>query len=218
MVTPAKLPTKLHLKYIEIITKGKEYYYKNPLIMKYMINNLFRKNTKESIENYINIPEPNMSTEFLVQTPIEKMIYDNALLSRLYLHAFQITSNHEFKRTAERTLNHIIDDLASPEGGFYSALDADSEGEEGTFYIWTTEEIRESLGNDLAATFEAYYGVSDSGNFEGKNILHISQHFEEISGEKENDQILAKLENARNLLLQARESREHPFRDEKILS
>ena len=148
----------------------------------------------------------------------EKMLYDNALLSRLYLHAFQITSNHEFKRTAERTLNHIIDDLASPEGGFYSALDADSEGEEGTFYIWTTEEIREILGNDLAATFEAYYGVSDIGNFEGKNILHISQHFEEISGEKENDQILAKLEKARNLLLQARESREHPFRDEKILS
>ena len=95
-------------------------------------------------------------------------------------------------------------------------MDADSEGEEGTFYIWTTKEIREILGDDLAPTFEAYYGVSNGGNFEGKNILHISQHFEEISGD--DDQILAKLEKARNLLLQARESREHPFRDEKILS
>ena len=148
----------------------------------------------------------------------EKMLYDNALLSRLYLHVFQITSNHEFKRTAERTLNHIINDLASPEGGFYSALDADSEGEEGTFYIWTKKEIREILGDDLAPTFEAYYGVSDAGNFEGKNILHVSEHFETISGKKESNQIRGQLEKARNLLLQARRSREHPFRDEKILS
>ena len=150
----------------------------------------------------------------------EKMLYDNALLSRLYLHAFQITSNHEFRKTAERTLNHILRDLASPEGGFYSALDADSEGEEGTFYIWTKDEVHEILGDSLAPIFEAYYGVSDTGNFEGRNILHISQDFEAISGKEsqENDRIVDNLEKARNLLFRARESREQPFRDEKILS
>ncbi len=150
----------------------------------------------------------------------EKMLYDNALLSRLYLHAFQVTSSHEFKRTAERTLDHIIQDMASPEGGFYSALDADSEGEEGTFYIWAKSEIREILGDTLAAPFEAYYGVSDTGNFEGKNVLHISQTSKDFA-EKEGLQITEfedQLERAKTLLFQARESREKPLRDDKILA
>jgi len=150
----------------------------------------------------------------------EKMLYDNALLSRLYLHAFQVTSSHEFKKTAERTLDHIIQDMASPEGGFYSALDADSEGEEGTFYLWTKPEIREILGDTLAAPFEAYYGVSDLGNFEGKNVLHISQDLKDFAEKKGmgSAEIQDQLERAKTLLFEARESREKPLRDEKILS
>jgi uncharacterized protein YyaL (SSP411 family) len=150
----------------------------------------------------------------------EKMLYDNALLSRLYLHAFQLTSNQEFKTTAERTLDHIVQDMSSPEGGFYSALDADSEGEEGTFYIWTKTEIYKILGDTLASLFTSYYGVSDMGNFEGKNILYISQDLKNIAEKEglEYNELQQQLEKARELLFQARESREKPFRDDKILS
>ncbi len=104
----------------------------------------------------------------------EKMLYDNALLSRLYLEAFQATGDAFYRRIAEETLDYILRDMTNPEGGFYSAEDADSEGVEGKFYVWTPEEIKNVLTPEEADQAIRYWGVSEAGNFEGKNILNVS--------------------------------------------
>ncbi len=108
----------------------------------------------------------------------EKMLYDNALLARVYLHAGQALGEERWMRVARETLDWALRDMRGPEGGFYSALDADSEGEEGRFYLWDEDEIRETLADAGIATEEVerllgYWGVSPAGNFEGRNILHI---------------------------------------------
>jgi uncharacterized protein YyaL (SSP411 family) len=100
----------------------------------------------------------------------EKMLYDNALLARAYLHGWQVTGDGLLRRTAEATLDWMLREMRGPEGGFYSALDADSEGEEGRFYVWTLPELREALGEEFAEA-AAWFGATDRGNFEGRNIL-----------------------------------------------
>jgi len=102
----------------------------------------------------------------------EKMLYDNALLARAYLHGWQALGHDRYRRVCEETLDWVLREMRGPEGGFYSALDADSEGEEGRFYVWTPEEIREVLG-DAAQEVIDYYGVTERGNFEGASILHL---------------------------------------------
>ncbi len=111
----------------------------------------------------------------------EKMLYDNALLSRIYLHTYLVTNNPTYSRVVEETLNYVIREMTSPEGGFYSTQDADSEGEEGKFYTWTVEEIRAHLLPEDAPLFMAYYDVTTDGNFEGKNILHVAQSPERVA-------------------------------------
>src|SRR4051812_44516663 len=101
----------------------------------------------------------------------EKMLYDNALLARAYLHAWQITDDTLFRRVCEERLDWAIRELRQDEGGFASSLDADSEGVEGKFYVWTVDEIRSALGDDLADVALAHFGVTSAGNFEGANIL-----------------------------------------------
>ena len=116
----------------------------------------------------------------------EKMLYDNALLIPAYLHAFQITKKPLFKNTAINTIEYIIEEMTDSNGGFYSAEDADSEGEEGTYYLWTIDEIKEILDTNKTDLFADYFGITKTGNFEGKNILHVpknSKDFEEISPE-----------------------------------
>ena len=150
----------------------------------------------------------------------EKMLYDNALLGRLYLNAYQVTGDPELRRVAEGTLDHLLTDMLAPEGGFYSALDADSEGEEGTFYVWTPMEVREVLDEEVADLFMRCYDVSEDGNFEKRNILHLPHDLAAVA--KREDMSLEflreLLRDAKHVLLEARNLREPPFRDEKILA
>ena len=149
----------------------------------------------------------------------EKMLYDNGLLARVYLHAYQVTGDRRLKETATSTLDYVLEDLTSPEGGFYSARDADSEGEEGLFYLWTPEEVDELLEADEAELFREAYGVTPEGNFEGRSILHLSRPLGELAGEKglETHELEERLARSRDVLTEARRRREHPLRDEKIL-
>ena len=105
----------------------------------------------------------------------EKMLYDNALLSRLYLHYFQLTKDQSARRVAEGILDYVVREMTDQAGGFYSTQDADSEGVEGKFFVWTPGELKEVLGKQDAEIFSAYYDVTESGNFEVKNILNVRQ-------------------------------------------
>ena len=177
----------------------------------------------------------------------EKMLYDNALLSRLYLHAYLVTGKTYYRRIAEETLDYVAREMTSSEGGFYSTQDADSEGEEGKFFLWTPAEVEAVLPPGDAALFMRYYDVTQQGNFEGKNILHVVgaapagadlsrpqgeegiphivvADLSRLGGEEETHaeslpgDIHAQLQRSRELLFKAREQRVKPGRDEKILT
>jgi uncharacterized protein YyaL (SSP411 family) len=135
------------------------------------------------------------------------MLYDNSQLARVYLHAWQVTGNEFFRTITVEILDYVVREMLAPQGGFFSTQDADSEGEEGKFFVWTPDEITEVLGREADA-FMATYGVTPGGNFEGKNIL-------EFVGDMDQRPALVK---ARQKLFQAREQRVHPGRDEKILT
>ena len=150
----------------------------------------------------------------------EKMLYDNALLSRLYLHAYLVTNNPMYSRVVEETLDYVVREMTSPEGGFYSTQDADSEGEEGKFFLWTPEEVKANLLSDDADLFMRYYDVTESGNFEGKNILHVDRDaaLVAVDGDVTLVTLQDSLARSRKLLFKAREKRVKPGRDEKILT
>jgi len=148
----------------------------------------------------------------------EKMLYDNALLVSVLGEAYQITHLPQYKRVIEETMDFIEREMLSPEGGFYAALDADSEGEEGKFYVWQKKEIDALLGED-AELFCAYYDVTDKGNWEEKNILQVlvpPATFAAAHGITE-EALEAKLAAARARLLQYRAGRVRPGLDDKIL-
>ncbi len=150
----------------------------------------------------------------------EKMLYDNALLSRLYLHVYQQTKDEFYKRIAEETLDYVLREMTDERGGFYSTQDADSEGHEGKFFVWTVDDVKEILGEEDGALFCAFYDVTEAGNFEGKNILHVSRSLEEAA--KETGVTVERLQEAltrgRRELFEARERRIKPDRDEKVLT
>ncbi len=149
----------------------------------------------------------------------EKMLYDNAQLIKIYLHLYQATEGEEaefFKRIAVETLEYVRREMLDDEGGFYSSQDADSEGEEGKFFVWTPAEIAEVLGQDAAEKFSVVYDVTDSGNFEGKSILNIPDL--DLSNSSKFQVDPAQLAEWRQKLFVAREARIKPFRDEKILT
>jgi uncharacterized protein YyaL (SSP411 family) len=150
----------------------------------------------------------------------EKMLYDNALLARLYLRAFQVTGNPLHRRIAEETIDYVLREMTHPDGGFYSSQDADSEGEEGKFFTWTTAQLAEVLGAGDARLIAQVYGASDQGNFEHTNVLHRPVALAEIAGEhglSETD-LAERVDRARRRLLEAREGRIKPGRDDKILT
>jgi hypothetical protein len=161
------------------------------------------------------------SVDAIWLTPhFEKMLYDNAQLLRTYLHAWQVTGRPLYRRIVEETIDYVLREMTAPDGGFYSTQDADSEGHEGKFFVWTPQEIEALLEPHAAAIFETYYGVSDRGNFEGKNILHVSRSMENVAQRfrVEPAQVEAALAAARPVLFAARELRIKPGRDEKILT
>jgi uncharacterized protein YyaL (SSP411 family) len=138
------------------------------------------------------------------------MLYDNALLARAYLHGWQALGQERWRRVCEETLDWALREMRGPEGGFYSALDADSEGEEGRFYVWALEEMREVLGDECLAPIAEYYGAGEPGNFEGSNVLHLPGG----AGGPEPPG----LAQARAALLKAREKRVRPGLDDKRLT
>ncbi|MCQ6280567.1 thioredoxin domain-containing protein [Bacillus sp. EB600] len=151
----------------------------------------------------------------------EKMLYDNALLAIAYLETFQVTKNEPFKIAAEEIFTYVLRDMQHHEGGFYSAEDADSEGEEGKFYVWTPSEIRLVLGDDLGSLFCHVYDITESGNFEGKNIPNLIKiDLDQFAAQNGQDltQLAQKLELARGKLFEHREKRIHPYKDDKILT
>jgi uncharacterized protein len=139
----------------------------------------------------------------------EKMLYDNALLARAYLHGWQALGHERYRRACEETLDWMLREMRGPEGGFYSALDADSEGEEGRFYIWTPAQIREVLGEGAEPVIE-FYGVTEEGNFEGVNVLHLAGGVEAPEPEG--------LAETRGALFEARAQRVRPGLDDKRLT
>ncbi len=149
----------------------------------------------------------------------EKMLYDNALLARLYLHAWQITGNPLYRRITEETLDYVLREMTDPAGGFYSAQDADSEGVEGKFFVWTPDELCPLLGDD-ADLIMGYYGVTDRGNFEGSNILNIPRPPDEFADQRgiSEDSLFDAIARARSTLLEVRERRIHPLLDDKVLT
>ena len=150
----------------------------------------------------------------------EKMLYDNALLSRLYLHYYQVSNDEKAREVAEGILDYVLREMTDQLGGFYSTQDADSEGVEGKFFVWSAEEIKELLGEQDADLFSAYYNVTEAGNFEDANILNVTQSFSEVAKSKNvtADELLEVLKNGRQKLFEAREKRVKPARDEKILT
>ena len=151
----------------------------------------------------------------------EKMLYDNALLSQLYGELYQITKAEPYLQVMCKTLDYVIREMTHPEGGFYSAQDADSEGEEGKFYLWKKNEIESIIGDKTVSDiFCEHFGVTEGGNFEGKNILNVRVPTANLA--KNNNKTLEKiteiLDDASAKLFAAREDRVKPGRDEKILT
>ena len=149
----------------------------------------------------------------------EKMLYDNALLTPCYLEAYQATGNAEFATVARETLDYVLREMTGPDGGYYSTQDADSEGEEGKFYVWSADEVRAALG-DAYERFAYVYDVTPEGNFEGHNILNRPKTWEQCTKILSRDEasLRAEMAECRAKLLAMREPRVRPGLDDKVLT
>ncbi|MBI3785761.1 MAG: thioredoxin domain-containing protein, partial [Deltaproteobacteria bacterium] len=150
----------------------------------------------------------------------EKMLYDNAQLVPLYLAAYQITKDDVFARIARETLDYVLREMRGPEGGFYSTQDADSEGVEGKFFVWDAAEVRQIVGDEVADIVCRYWDITEVGNFEHRNILHVTLEIEQMAKlfRREANEVCHIIEAARVKLLAAREQRIKPGLDDKMLT
>ena len=150
----------------------------------------------------------------------EKMLYDNALLANLYISAFQVTGKSLYKKVSQETIDYILREMTTPEGGFCSSQDADSENIEGKFFVWTQSEIENALGSDNSKIFNKYFNVTAAGNFEGKNILNITNSSTELAKEMHLSEpdFNSTIEQDKSILLNLRNCRIAPQRDDKILT
>jgi uncharacterized protein YyaL (SSP411 family) len=194
-----------------------------------MVEKSLKEMRKGGIYDHIGFGFHRYSTdrEWLVPH-FEKMLYDQALLSMAYLETYQATSKEEFADTAREIFEYILRDMTSPEGGFYSAEDADSEGEEGKFYVWEDHEIRTHLGKDRGDLIARVFNVEEKGNFNdeasgkktGANILHLKKTIRDlaITHKMSVNELKEKILSAREKLFENREKRTHPQKDDKILT
>ncbi len=150
----------------------------------------------------------------------EKMLYDNALIPRLYLEAVRLTGDAGWGRIVRETVAYLFREMRDPQGGFYATQDADSEGIEGKFFTWSLSELREALGAERGERFAAVYGATEDGNWEHTNILHVARRAREVAAEAgmTPEALEAELAEGRDLLFRRREGRVHPGRDDKILA
>jgi uncharacterized protein YyaL (SSP411 family) len=151
----------------------------------------------------------------------EKMLYDQALLAIAYIEAYQATRKVEFAQVAREIFTYVLRDMTFPEGGFYSAEDADSEGKEGLFYLWTPMKVKEHLGEELGDLFCRFYGITEAGNFEeGRSIPHMPVSTQSFAAKEGMDLtgLETALKDGKNRLFDVRKKRIHPFKDDKILT
>lgn len=151
----------------------------------------------------------------------EKMLYDNALLILAYVEAYQVTGTAMYAQVATDIITYVLRNMTDAEGGFYSAEDADSEGEEGLFYLWTPQEVKEVLGETDGQTYCRYYQITDDGNFEGRSIIHLIGQDEAAFAASEGETVETWTQRVRGWnerLFRQREARVHPHKDDKVLT
>ncbi|MCZ2288444.1 MAG: thioredoxin domain-containing protein [Anaerolineales bacterium] len=160
-----------------------------------------------SVDNFWRVPH------------FEKMLYDNAQLALAYLHGFLVTGQENYRRVCEETLDFILREMTHPDGGFFSSLDADSEGEEGRFYVWTQKQLEAALGADFEF-FKAAYGIVPQGNWEGKTVLQRALDDASLAARFHADleTVRAKLTDCHERLLSVRSTRVRPHTDDKIIT
>jgi uncharacterized protein YyaL (SSP411 family) len=187
-----------------------------------MVENTLKKMAAGGIHDHLGGGFHRYSVDAQWRVPhFEKMLYDQALISKAYMQAYQITGEPVYEKVVRDTFTYILRDMTAPQGGFYSAEDADSEGVEGRFYVWTPRQIDACLNPDEAKLIKACYGVSEKGNFEnGRSILHAAMPPAEAADKcgmsvKDAETVLAA---AKQELFAARQKRIRPHRDEKIIS
>ena len=217
-----KFPTPHNLMFLLRYWKR----YKNDAALE-MVEKTLMEMRKGGIYDHIGFGFCRYSTDSEWLVPhFEKMLYDQALLVLAYIETYQATGKGFYKETAEEILSYVMRDMTHKDGGFYSAEDADSEGEEGKFYLWTEEEIKEILGKD-SEIFIEFFNVRKNGNFsdpvhntKDKNILHIKRNLSEFAAENNLDEkeLKEKLVKGRQKLFEIREKRVHPYKDDKILT
>jgi uncharacterized protein YyaL (SSP411 family) len=197
---------------------------KNALVM---VEKTLRSMHSGGIFDQVGFGFHRYSTDAMWLVPhFEKMLYDQALLALAYVEAYQATGETKFANAAKQVLEYVLRDLVSLEGGFCSAEDADSEGEEGKFYLWNLEEIQGALSPEDAELAKNLFGIEARGNFEagvgrsGKNILHLPKPIEQVAAESglTVDGLIPRLDRIRKTLFEAREKRVHPSKDDKVLT
>lgn len=194
-----------------------------------MVEKTLTEMRKGGIYDHIGFGFARYSTDNYWLVPhFEKMLYDNALLLMAFTEAFQITEKFIYRKTAVEIIEYILRDMTNPEGGFYSAEDADSEGEEGKFYLWTEVEVRQLLPKDEADFIINVFNLEPNGNWydeargirTGNNILHLKKTIKELADDLSMDEekFYEKLNSIRKKMFEWREKRIHPHKDDKILT
>lgn len=187
-----------------------------------MVENTLDRMHRGGLYDHIGYGFARYSTDERWLVPhFEKMLYDNALLTMTYIEAYQATGKRKYADIAEQVIAYVLRDMTDPEGGFYSAEDADSEGEEGKFYVWTPDEVTQVLGEEEGELYCRVYDITGTGNFEGHSIPNLIDATVETSARRmqlDVTELNTRLETSRRKLFEHREQRIHPHKDDKILT